>query len=418
MTVRPGYKETEVGLIPQEWVVRPLRSVLTMGRLGGNYANWDTEAEFPLMKMGNIARGSLDLSKVQFIVPGVTPASQHRLVYGDVLFNTRNTLELVGKVAIWRNELPVAYYNSNLLRLEFNQLEICSNEYVNFALNAARAIARLRELATGTTSVAAIYTRDLLGFQLIVPPHPEQRAIAAALSDVDALLGGLDRLIAKKRHLKQAAMQQLLTGQTRLPGFQEEWDTVKAGDIGQFRGGNAFPIKFQGAASGEYPFFKVSDMNNTGNETFMQTANHYISEALRRQLGATAFPAESIVFAKVGAAVFLERKKLLSRASCLDNNMAAFTLTASRADVRFVHHMLLNTKLGSLVSTTALPSLSGSVLASIELRLPSLPEQTAIATVLSDMDAELSAVEARRTKTHALKQAMMQELLTGKTRLV
>jgi type I restriction enzyme S subunit len=86
------------------------------------------------MKMGNIARGFFDLSKIEFIVPGVTPESQHRLVCGDVLFNTRITLELVGKVAIWRDELPVAYYNSNLMRLEFDQREVCSKRICELRL--------------------------------------------------------------------------------------------------------------------------------------------------------------------------------------------------------------------------------------------------------------------------------------------
>ena len=217
MEVKPGYKQTEVGVIPEDWEVKPLRCVLSKGRLGGNYANQDSETEFPLMKMGNIDRGYFDMAKVEFITQGVTPEQTHRLVHGDVLFNTRNTLDLVGKVAIWRDELPVAYYNSNLMRLEFDPQEVCSNEYANYALNTAGAVARLRALATGTTSVAAIYTRDLMGLQFIVPPPPEQRAIAEALSDVDALIGALDQLIAKKRDLKQAAMQQLLTGQKRLP---------------------------------------------------------------------------------------------------------------------------------------------------------------------------------------------------------
>jgi type I restriction enzyme S subunit len=194
--------------------------------------------------------------------------------------------------------------------------------------------------------------------------------------------------------------------------------SVEAGDIGRFRGGSGFPAKYQRATSGDYPFFKVSDMNNEGNETFMQVANNYVSGAMRKQLGATAFSANSIVFAKVGAAVFLERKRILAQASCLDNNMAAFILDSDRADSRFVHYLLLNTKLGDLVSTTALPSLSGSVLSAVELALPPLNEQSAIATVLSDTDAEIAGLEARRDKTHALKQGMMQELLTGRIRLV
>jgi type I restriction enzyme S subunit len=199
-----------------EWEVKSLGSVLRKGRLGGNYGNQDEEAELPLMKMGNISRGYIDLSKVQFIVPSVKPESIHRLVYGDVLFNTRNTLDLVGKVAIWRDELPMAYYNSNLMRLEFDAEEICSNEYANYALNTESMVSRLREMATGTTSVAAIYTRDLMKLMMLVPQLPEQTAIAAVLSDMDTELAALQARRSKTQALKQAMMQELLTGRIRL----------------------------------------------------------------------------------------------------------------------------------------------------------------------------------------------------------
>ncbi|NQX01623.1 restriction endonuclease subunit S, partial [bacterium] len=202
--MKPGYKQTEVGVIPEEWEVKPLGEALIKGRLGGNYPNQLQETDYPLMKMGNITRGKMDTTKIEFIGRGVLPEQQHKLRKGDVLFNTRNTLDLVGKVAIWRDELPAAYYNSNLMRLEFDPRQVCSNEYANAALNANGSIGILRGLATGTTSVAAIYTRDLLGMPFIQPPLPEQRAIAMALSDVDALLEALNRLIAKKRDLKQA----------------------------------------------------------------------------------------------------------------------------------------------------------------------------------------------------------------------
>jgi type I restriction enzyme S subunit len=166
--------------------------------------------------MGNIARGSIEISKVQFIAPGVTPDPSHRLAYGDVLFNTRNTLDLVGKVAIWRDELPVAYYNSNLMRLEFDPEQVCSNEYANYALNTESAVSRLRALATGTTSVAAIYTRDLMKLQIPVPSLAEQTAIAEVLTDMDAELAALEQRRDKTRALKQGMVQELLTGKTRL----------------------------------------------------------------------------------------------------------------------------------------------------------------------------------------------------------
>jgi type I restriction enzyme S subunit len=211
-----GYKQTELGMIPKDWTVTPLGSILSRGRLGGNYSNQDRETSYPLMKMGNIGRGSIDLGKVEYVAAGVHPNNEDKLYFGDLLFNTRNTLELVGKVAIWRDELPLAYYNSNLMRLEFNPEKIASNFFANYMFNSSGIISRLSAIATGTTSVAAIYTRDLLRIPFLVPPREEQTAIANVLSDMDAEIVALEARREKTRQIKQAVMQELLTGRTRL----------------------------------------------------------------------------------------------------------------------------------------------------------------------------------------------------------
>jgi len=403
MEVKPAYKQTEVGVIPVEWEVKPLRSILSKGRLGGNYPNQDTESAFPLMKMGNIARGYFEMSKLEFITPGVTPENQHRLVYGDVLFNTRNTLELVGKVGIWRDELPLAYYNSNLMRLEFDPNEVSSTEYANYALNTAGAVARLRALATGTTSVAAIYTRDLLGLLFVVPPKPEQRAIAEALSDVDGLLGGLDRLIAKKRDLKQAAMQQLLTGQTRLPGFHGEWETQSVAELEKRRlvklsRGKVISKKDIESTPGEFPIYS-SSVHNDG---------------LFGRYGRFMFDEELITWSVDGGGNFFHRPK---HKFSVTNVCGFMRVDTSRISCRFfaAHLQLLHSRKSFDYLSKAHPSV---VRKEYEVQSPTLAEQTAIAEVLTEMDVELAALEQRREKTRALKQAMMQELLTGKTRLI
>ncbi len=236
--------------------------------------------------------------------------------------------------------------------------------------------------------------------------------------DSDRLTRALELMIAKKRAIKQGMMQQLLTGKIRLPGFTEVWEELHAGDIGQFKGGSGFPVRFQGSKSGKFPFFKVSDMNNEGNELFMSGAKNYISESQRKQMGAVLMPKQAIVFAKVGAAVFLERKRILTESSCIDNNMAALILDDTRADVRFIYHMLTNFPMGSLVATGALPSLNGRQLRSIPVSLPTdLDEQREIAAVLGDADAEISALRNRLGKAQAVKTGMVQELLTGRSHL-
>lgn len=270
----------------------------------------------------------------------------------------------------------------------------------------------------GQQGTQANLNKDMVqDLPLPLPSLPEQSAIAAVLMDVDALIGSLEALTAKKRAIKRAAMQQLLTGRTRLPGFEGEWGMMRAGDIGRFGSGSGFPLRYQGQPQGQYPFFKVSDMNRDGNDVFLTKSGNYVTESSRQSLGAVAFPPKAIVFAKVGAAVFLDRKRILVQPSCLDNNMAAYVPDAERVDHLFVYYLLSSIRLSAFASTTALPSLSRTSLTGIPLPLPPVPEQRAIGTVLSDMDAEITALERRLDKTRALKRGMMQQLLTGTIRL-
>jgi len=405
--VPPGYKLTEVGVIPEDWEVKSLGSVLHRGRLGGNYQNQDAETSKPLMKMGNISRGSMELEKVQYVPGNITPGPEHRLQAGDVLFNTRNTLDLVGKVAMWRDELPVAYYNSNLMRLEFNPDEICSNAYANYALNSTSSIARLRGIATGTTSVAAIYTRDLLQLPLLIPKKTEQRAIATALSDVDALVAKLDALIAKKRDLKQAAMQQLLTGQTRLPGFSGEWKVKRLRDA-------ADVVMGQSPAGTSYNRIGIGSPLINGPTEF--TDKHPIK---------IQWTSEPTKFCQKGDLLLCVRGSSTGRINsaddeyCIGRGVAAIRAKPD-ADTSFITYQVHSAIPSILAATTGstFPNIDGKSIRTIAIPLPSPDEQIAIASILYDMDAEIAALEARRDKTRLLKHGMMQELLTGRIRLV
>ena len=156
-------------------------------------------------------------------------------------------------------------------------------------------------------------------------------------------------------------------------------------------------------------------MNNEGNELFMRNANHWISADVKKLLRATEFPPGSIVFAKIGAAVFLERKRLLSQTSCLDNNMMGFIFVDPRACRRYFHYIFLNIELGKYVSTTALPSLSSREIGAVSVPVPPSHEQEAIAETLSDVDELLGALETLIAKKRAIKQATMQQFFSSKT---
>ncbi|QQO08658.1 restriction endonuclease subunit S [Breznakiella homolactica] len=264
--------------------------------------------------------------------------------------------------------------------------------------------------ATGS-GVPTLNRNDIHDTILSIPPLPEQRAIAAALSDVDSYIAALERLIAKKRNIKQGAMQELLKP-------KENWEEHCLNYYGYFSSGNGFPLLYQGEKSGKYPFYKVSDFNNPGNERFMVSANNYISQMTASHLKCNIIEVGAIIFAKIGAAIFLERKKQAAYPCCIDNNMMAFTVYKEKGDSKYFTYVLQSMKLGDLVTATALPSLSGKQIGEIIRKHPQKPEQARIAQILSDMDAEIDALTAQLTKAKLIKQGIMQELLTGRIRLV
>ena len=239
--------------------------------------------------------------------------------------------------------------------------------------------------------------------QIPYAPFPEQRAIAAALSDMDALLDGLARLIAKKRDLKQAAMQQLLTGQTRLPGFHGKWEVRTVAELEQ--------LKLVKLARGQV--ISKKDIENTlGDYPIYSSSIH--NDGLFGRYGMFMFNEELITWSVDGGGNFFHRPV---HNFSVTNVCGYMRVDTSRISYRFfaAELQLLHSRKSFDYQSKAHPSV---VRKEYQVQLPCLREQTAIATVLSDMDAELSALEARRDKTRNLKQAMMQELLTGRTRLV
>ena len=401
-----GYKRAEVGVIPVEWKTKRFGEFVTIRNEKVQPINLDPET--PCVELEHIGQGNGHL--LGYSGAHESSSTKYRFLPGDVLFGRlrpylrkfwRAEWEGICTTEIWPLVVDTKQASSGFLRalVETNRfIDVASASYGTHMPRADWGV--------------------LQRFEVGLPRVAEQRAIAEALSDVDELLGSLEKLIAKKWAIKQAAMQQLLAGKIRLPGFSGAWELGKLADLGVFRSGNGFPLGFQGSQSGDYPFFKVSDLSNRGNESLLESANHWISEDVRRTLGATKFSAGSIAFAKIGAAIFLERKRLLSRESCLDNNMMAFSLTAPWACEQFFHYLFLRIQLGKLVSTTALPSLSGREIGGISVSVPPPDEQRAIVTVLSDMGAEIATLEQRRDKTRAIRQGMMQQLLTGRVRLV
>lgn len=207
------------------WIEKRVENLVFNYKLGGNYQNSPELTEYPLIKMGNVGRGYFDITKIEYVA-GEVPAEEDKIRKGDLFFNTRNTLDLVGKVAVWRDELPIAYYNSNLLRLEFQ-----NNYFFNYVFNSYWGLKKLKRVASGTTSVAAIYTKDLMRLKLFTPLDlHEQQKIADFLSSVDKKISLLKEKHTLLTQYKKGVMQKLFKQEIRFKDDNgndfPDWQTI------------------------------------------------------------------------------------------------------------------------------------------------------------------------------------------------
>ena len=390
--LRAGYKQTEVGVIPEDWEVASLSSVAEKIMVGiASAATHAYRAKgVPMFRNQNIKAGHLDDDDLLFITPEYELAFKNkRLRAGDLL--TMRT-GYPGVTAIVPQKYDSAQSFTTLITRPRQHL--AESPYLCSFLNSETGQKFFTESQIGGAQ-KNVNAGTLRGMSIPLPPLPEQRAIAAALSDVDALLGGLDRLIAKKQGLKVAAMQLLLTGQTRLPGFSGEWEVKRLGDVVQILKGQLItsstllPGDIPVIAGGKQPAYFHASANRFG-----------------RTVTISASGASAGYVALYDEPIFASDCSTISESEsyCLD----------------FVFYQLLRKQQAIYKAQTggAQPHIHAKDLNPLFFSFPALPEQTAVAAVLSEMDTELTALQARRSKTQALKQAIMQELLTGRIRLV
>lgn len=251
-----------------------------------------------------------------------------------------------------------------------------------------------------------------------VPKRKEQEAIAAALSDADNLIESLQQLLAKKRQLKQGAMQELLTGKRRLPGFSRPWHAARLADIGAlFKGGG---IARADAASGSIPAVRYGELYTRHNDC-IRAFYSWISPTVAST--ATQLMSGDVLFTASG-----ETKEEIGKCAAFLSSIEAYAggdiviLRPRAADSRFLGYYLNSSTIAKQKASRgqgdAVVHITASALASLDVTLPDVGEQNAIADILWDMDAEIDALEAKLAKARAIKQGMMQELLTGRIRLV
>ena len=389
MEVRAGYQLTQLGVIPAEWSVLPLKQISpsqSVGLVINPSTYIDSRGTVPMLLGSDVQPNKIDFENSRKITESSNrkiPASQ--LSAGDLV------IVRVGEPGITA-VIPQEFDGCNCASMmivrkgaNFDSNWLCQ------LMNSDLGLSQVHGVQYGTAQ-KQFNISDAVNFLYPTPSLAEQRAIATTLSDVDALIAGLEKLITKKRDLKQAAMQQLLTGQTRLPGFSGEWVSVKLGDLL-----NVCHGKSQHAVEvpdGPYPILATGGQIGTASKSLHDRPS-----------------------------VLIGRKGTINKPQYMDTpfwtvDTLFYCYVHLPNSAKFLFYRFLLIDWMQYNEASGVPSLNGRTIERIEVKCPNAEEQTAISVVLSDIDADLAALEVRLAKTRALKQGMMQELLTGRTRLV
>ena len=429
-----GYKQTEVGVIPKTWDVQPLSQTIERLEAGVSVNSvednlTDYSHNHAVLKTSAVTEGKFLPRECKKIAPRDLKRVRLSPRVDTILISRMNTPDLVGECGYVDRDYDNLFLPDRLWMTKRRSGSDASIRWLSYLLSSMPQKTRIKELATGTSgSMKNLAKGAFLELQIAVPPPPEQRAIAAALSDVDALLGSLDRLIAKKRDLKQAAMQQLLTGKRRLLGFHGEWDVKWLGDLFNFSGG--YSASRDQLSQEGHCYLHYGDIHKSS-KTFINVSAECqdipkLDIPLRRVSANSLLNDGDVVFVDASeddegtskhiVVINKDKKPFISglhtiiaksKTEELDHGYRRYCFQTKAIRDKFLFYSV-----GTKVS-----GISKSNIPKLTLPVPPVTEQAAIAAVLSDMDAELAALEQRRDKTRALKQAMMQELLTGRIRL-
>lgn len=302
--------------------------------------------------------------------------------------------------------------SADVLVFRSNNEDKLNSKYLYYTLSAERFFSYLTGNSIGTKMPRGD-KKSLANFIIPIPPLPEQCRIADALSKVDSLIASLDKLIAKKQAIKRGAMQELLTGKKRLPGFQGEWKKDKIESFGEINGGGTPNTNIKAFWTGQFPWISSSDINEDDISNI--SVSRFITKKAIANSSTILCPSNTIhLVSRVG----LGKVAYTQERVCTSQDFCNLTINKEN-DIIFLSYLLL-TKMKSVAKEgqgTTIKGISIEQIKNFVLIVPPLPEQRAIAHVLSSMDAEIAALERKRDKFRQVKQGMMQDLLTGRIRL-
>jgi type I restriction enzyme S subunit len=434
--MKPGYKQTEVGVIPEEWEARVLPEICWFQE-GPGLRQWQfTTSGMKVINVTNLENGFLNLDRTDrhiSLLEFVKMYKHFAIDAGDIVMASSGNS--YSKTAIVREQDLPLVMNTSVIR--FKPSKAVEYDFLWSFLNSWIFKDQIDLMITGGAqpNFGPYHLKRVFA---PTPSLPEQRAIAGALSDVDDLIRALDRLIAKKRDIKQAAMQQFLTGKKRLPGFRkrlgykqtslgpvpEDWSLKPLKVVSTMNG----RIGWQGLKQEEFtqkdddPFL-ITGMNFKDGEIRWDEVYH-IPEKRYEEAKPIQLRDGDILMTKdgtIGKMLYVENIPFPGKAS-LNSHLLVFRPINESYVPKFLFYQLSSKRFADYIdlnkSGTTFFGITQQAVGNYPTYLPRIEEQTAIANVLSNMDAEITALEQKRDKTRLLKQGMMQELLTGRVRLV
>ncbi len=430
MDLRAALKQTELGVIPVDWEVKQIGDLKPFVTSGSRaWATFYSEHGSPFIRITNLSRDCiyLDLQDLRFvnIAKNETEATRTALQDGDVLISITADIGIIGYVS---PKLPKpAYINQHIALVRFDPGRT-SSKFVSYFLATGQPQSLFRML-TDSGAKAGMNLTTVQHVLLALPPTiAEQHAIAETLSDVDALIESLERLIAKKCDVKQGAMHDLLAGKKRLAGFSGEWEVKPLGDLFSFSGGLS-ASRDQLSTEG-FCYLHYGDIHMS-KKTSVDVRSEF-QDIPKLDIPLNQVPTVSLL--NDGDVVFVDASEddegtskhvVIVNPTRVPFISGLHTIVAkSRTDGldhQYRRHCFQTSAVKSQFSFfavgTKVSGISKTNIAKITLPVPPVPEQTAIAAILSEMDAEIAVLETRIAKARALKQGMMRELLTGRIRL-
>ena len=422
---KKGYKQTEGGVIPEKWIVSTIGSIADVktGPFGSAlHAEDYVQDGTPIITVEHLGETGLTRQNL----PKVSEEDRHRLsAYsmqeGDIVFSRVGSVDRNAYVTASENGW---LFSGRILRIRAKSEEL-STQYLGYYFKSEDAKERIRNVAVGQT-MASLNTKLMNAFKVVLPTVEEQKNIAALLSNMDTLISTLEKQVSKKKAIKQGAMQELLTGKRRLPGFEGAWKTKNLREY------CTLVTKQTGFDYSAYikPALITQKMPNT--LPMIQTINfrgrkfafgtdYYIPKAVALQFPNIVLNEKCVLFSIVGASV--------GNVGLYPGGTTAFcggaigiTRFHNEQDAEWVYNYMISpdgqAQIQYVTKGGAQATVTIADIRNFKIPTPEKNERDAISSILENMDHEIEVLEEKLAKYRQVKQGMMQQLLTGKIRLM